>query len=522
MLRQALFVLAAALSVEAAQYDILIRNARIIDGAGNPWYRADIGITGGRIAAIGALGHDTASRTIDAAQRVVAPGFIDVHTHIEGGIDKRPAAENFLLDGVTSVVTGNCGGSETNLANWFAYIEQQHSGINVASLIGHNSVRSAVMGRANRLATPEEIGKMQALIEKAMQDGAVGFSTGLIYIPGTYSNTDEVVSLAKAAAKYHGVYASHMRDEGPEIVAAINEAVQVGRETGMPVELSHFKIDTKSLWGMSEKTLALVENYRREGVDVVVDQYPYERSSTNLGTQLPSWALADGQPAIKERLASPETRARIVKEMIERVKRKGMDDWSFAYVANYKPDATVEGKSIAEINVSKGRPKTLESEANTILEMVAAGGAQMVYHTMGDTDIERIMKWPFTAVASDAGVREPGEGVPHPRGYATNSRVLAEYVRKRKVITLEDAIRRMTSLPARTFSLSDRGLVREGMAADLVIFDPAKVQDKSTYTQPHQYTEGMDFVLVNGKVAVADGKVTAERGGQILRHAVKQ
>jgi N-acyl-D-amino-acid deacylase len=310
---RALFLLLSP-ALFAANYDVLIRHCRVIDGAGNPWFRADVGIKDGKIAAIGRL-DGPAAKTIDAAERVLAPGFIDVHTHIEGDIEKVPRADNFLLDGVTSVITGNCGGSNINLAEWFARLETLGIGINVGSLIGHNTVRAEVMGTANRAASPEEIQRMQALIEKAMEDGAVGFSTGLIYIPGTYASTEEVVALAKAAGKHGGTYASHMRDEGEHVLEAITEAVTVGREAGMPVELSHFKIDNRRLWGMSDMSIALVERFRREGVDVVVDQYPYDHSSTNLGITLPSWALADGREKIRERLEDKATREKIAAEM---------------------------------------------------------------------------------------------------------------------------------------------------------------------------------------------------------------
>lgn len=515
--RAGVFCLAFALPCAAADFDILIRGARVVDGTGNPWFRADIGLRSGRIAAIGPLEGRTADRVIDAAGRVAAPGFIDVHTHVERDLDKFPRGDNFLTDGVTTIVTGNCGGSRTNLAEWFAKLEKSGLGLNVASLIGHNSVRSAVMGTANRPATSEEIAKMQALVEQAMREGATGFSTGLIYIPGTYSNTEEVVALAKAAAKYAGVYASHMRDEGEKITEAIDEAVRVGKEAGMRVQISHFKIDNRGLWGASVKSLALVEKYRREGVDVVVDQYPYDHSSTNLGITLPSWALADGRQAIVERLKSPATRSRIKSDMLAHLAAKGQPDYSYATVAGFEADRSIQGKTISQINVDRGRPATASSEAETILEILEKGTPSMVYHSMSMDDVERIMRYPNTAVASDGSVLEFGVGVPHPRLYGTNARVLAAFVRDRKVLTLEDAIRRMTSLPARTFAFRDRGMLREGFAADIVIFDPARVQDKATYPDPHQYTEGFDWVLVNGIPMIDNGKVAARAGGQVVR-----
>ncbi len=509
-------LLAGALA--GADFDILIRNGRVVDGSGNPWFRADVGIKAGRIASVGSFPHSTADRVIDAKERVIAPGFIDVHTHIEGGIDKVPRGDNYLLDGVTTVVTGNCGGSEHPLSEWFRKLERTGIGLNVASLVGHNTVRRQVMGTANRLAAAEEIARMQALVEEAMTQGAVGFSTGLIYIPGTYSNADEVAALAKPAGKHGGVYASHMRDEGEKVLAAIDEAVRAGREAGARVQLSHFKIDNRRLWGSAVKSLDLVERYRREGVDVVVDQYPYDRSSTNLGITLPSWALADDPDAIRERLSTPATRRRITADMAKRLRELGHLNYSYATVANFAPDRSYEGKTITQINVLKKRPRTVSAEIRTILDLMAAGGAQMVYHSMGTADVERIMRYPNTAVASDGGVREFGVGMPHPRSYGTNARVLAEFVRVRKVLTLEDAVRRMTSLPARTFALRERGLVREGMAADLLVIDTARVADKATFQQPHQYSEGFDWVLVNGTVMVEDGKLTEARGGRVLRH----
>ncbi|SPF43835.1 D-aminoacylase domain protein [Candidatus Sulfopaludibacter sp. SbA4] len=511
-----LLLCALPLVAAAADYDVLIRNARVMDGSGNPWFRADVAVKEGRIAAVGRLANASATRTIDARERVVAPGFIDVHVHVEGNIERNPRADNFLLDGVTTVITGNCGGSELNLAAWFEKLDKLGLGINVASLVGHNSVRREVMGTANRLATPEEIQKMQALVDRAMREGAVGFSTGLEYVPGTYSNTAEVVALAKAAAAHGGVYTSHMRDEGIHEIETITEAVNVGKEAGMPVEISHLKIDRRRVWGASDQLLALIEKFRREGVDVVADQYPYDRASTNLGIRLPTWALAEGK--IKERLADPATRRKIAEEMKRNLADMGEPDYSFATVARFTPDASYEGKTISEIAAMKGRAPGLDGDIETIFDLMNAGGAGMIYRLMGEADIERIMRYPYTAIASDGGVTEVGVGNPHPRSYGTNARVLAEYVRVRGVLKLEDAIRRMTSLPARTFGLSDRGLVREGMAADLVMFDPARVEDKATYAKPHQYSQGFDMVLVNGGIVVDGGKLTDARSGHTLRH----
>jgi N-acyl-D-amino-acid deacylase len=510
-----------ALVVLAAP-DLVIRNARIVDGTGNPWYRGDIAIAGGKIAAIGRI-EGGAARVLDARERIVAPGFIDVHTHIEGAILERPEARNFLADGVTTVVTGNCGGSRTDLARYFAEIEQKGAALNLASLIGHNSVRSAVMGTANRPPTAEELDKMRALVERAMQEGAVGFSTGLIYIPGTYASSEEVVELAKVAGRHGGVYASHMRDEGEKVLEAIAEAIRVGREARVAVQLSHFKIDNRRLWGTSEKTLAAVEAARREGIDVVVDQYPYTSSSTGIGMLLPSWALADGAEAVKQRLTDPATRAKILREMEERWgRRHGRKNLDWAHVARAAHDPRLEGKTITQITREQGRKAKLREECETVLAIQLAGGAQMVYDSMSTRDVERILRYPHAAVASDAGIPEYGSGVPHPRAYGTNARVLGKYVRGMGVLPLEEAIRKMTSLPARTFGLRDRGLVREGFWADLVVFDPAKVSDQATFEKPHQYSVGFDYVLVNGVVVREEGKEAGgARPGKVVRRSIE-
>ncbi|MGH9861047.1 MAG: N-acyl-D-amino-acid deacylase family protein [Candidatus Acidiferrales bacterium] len=511
----------------AQEYDVVITGGRIVDGSGNPWYLADVGIRGGRIAAMGRLcasGGAGASasvcpavRTVDARGLYVAPGFIDVHTHSERGIRERPQANNFLFDGVTSIVSGNCGNSATNLAEVFVELRANGMAINYSTLVGHNAVRSEVMGTDQRDPTPEEQAKMEALVEQAMRDGAVGLSTGLIYIPGTYSKTPEVVGLARAAAKHNGVYASHMRNEGTEIFDAILEAITIGREAGLPVELSHFKVSNKKIWGDSDKTIALVEKARAEGLDVTVDQYPYAASSTNLGVLLPSWALAGGREAIAKRLADPATRKKIASEMKDQlVKRNGRKRMDHAFVSTCRWDESLNGKSITQIAKERGRKGKLKDEIETVLEMMEKGGCSMVYHSMSEEDVVRILQFPYSMVASDAGILNFGVGVPHPRGYGTNARVLGRYVREQRVIRLEEAIRKMTSLPAQRFRLTERGLVRPGMWADLVVFDAATVIDTATFEKPHSFSEGFRYVLVNGVVTIEGGKHTGARAGQVL------
>jgi N-acyl-D-amino-acid deacylase len=415
------------------------------------------------------------------------------------------------------VITGNCGGSETDLAKWFAELREKRISINLGTLIGHNSVRRAVMGAEDRDPTPEEQARMEALVEQAMRDGAVGFSTGLIYIPGTYSKTPEVIGLARAAAKYNGVYASHMRNEETRIYDAIDEAIAVGREAGMPVEISHFKLSGKRMWNKSDRIIGMVEKARAEGIDVNVDQYPYTASSTNLGVLLPSWALAGGREEFRKRVADPATRKKIIQEAKKDIRTDvGFKRLDYAVVAGCSWDHSLEGKSIAQINREKGRKNNLDAQLETVVEMQEKGGAQMIYHKMSERDVERILRFPYSMVASDGGVRRFGAGVPHPRSYGTNARVLGRYVRERNVLRLEEAIRKMTSLPAQRFRLVDRGLIRPGMWADVVVFDEKKVADTATFDKPHSYSEGFAYVLVNGEVVIEDSKHTGARPGQIL------
>ncbi|MDB5251473.1 MAG: aminoacylase [Flaviaesturariibacter sp.] len=499
-----------------APADIVIVNGRVLDGTGNSWIRADIAIRDGKILKIGAPGTLTGTRTIDAAGRIVAPGFIDVHTHIEGEEMKNPTADNFIHDGVTTVVTGNCGASNTDIRKYLAQLDSIRLSINVATLIGHNDVRRAVLGGANRQPTEAEMQRMEAIVDEAMRNGAVGLSTGLIYTPGTYSKTEEVVRLAKVASRYHGVYASHMRDEGDSVTQAIEEALHIGREAHLPVEISHFKLSGQQNWGRSRETLPMIMRAREEGLDVTIDQYPYTASSTSLSTLFPDEMLADGQDSIRARLQRPEVRRQVTAYMLAKLKKRKLKHLDYAVVAFHRADTTYNGKSLEAINLLKGRKHKASAETETAMDLLSAGGASMVFHGMGDEDVKRIMQYPFNMFASDASIRLFGVGAPHPRGYGTNARVLAKYVRDEHVISLEEAIRRMTSLPAQKFGLRDRGLLREGFAADIVIFDEKLVQDMSTYEQPHAYSTGFAYVLVNGQVVVENGTHLGTRSGRPL------
>jgi N-acyl-D-amino-acid deacylase len=498
------------------QCDILIINGKILDGTGNNWYYGNVAIKDGKIFKIGRDINLTATKTIDAKGLFVAPGFIDVHTHLEGDEVKDPNATNFILDGVTTCITGNCGSSNIEIDKYLKWIDSLKLSINVATLVGHNDVRKAVMGRANRDATTDEMKRMDEIVDKAMRDGAVGLSTGLIYIPGTYSKTPEIVELAKIAAKYHGLYASHMRDEGDSVTYAIEEALTIGRKAKIPVEISHFKLSGQQNWGRSRETVPMIEAARKEGIEVTIDQYPYTASSTSISTLIPDEILADGQDSIKARLQRPDIKKYVMESMLKRLKKRKLKHFSYAVVAYFSPDTTYNGKSIEQINIMKGRKHKRKAEAETIIDIMMAGGASAVFHGMSEDDVKRIMQYPFNMFASDATIRTFGFGMPHPRGYGTNARVLAKYVREEKVISLEEAIRRMTSLPAQKFQLKDRGLLREGYAADIVIFDEKEVQDISTYDQPHAYSRGFHFVIVNGVLTVDNEKHLGIRAGKSL------
>ena len=498
--------------------DILLKHGKIIDGTGNPWFYGDVAIKDGKIVSVGNLNGWQSTKTIDATGLIIAPGFIDVHTHIENDEVKNPFATNFIADGVTTVVTGNCGLSKVDLNKYFHLLDSVKLSINVASLIGHNDIRKAVMGTANRLPTTEEMQRMEALTEQAMKDGAVGLSTGLIYIPGTYSKTEEVVALAKIAAKYNGVYSTHMRDEGDSVTQAIDEALNIAKQANIPLEISHFKLSGQQNWGRSKETLPMVIRAREAGLDVTIDQYPYTASSTSLSTLLPDWVLADGQDSINARLTNPGIKEGVIDYMIRKLKRRKLKHFSYPVVAYYKADTTMNGKSIEEVNLLYNRKHKAKEEAQTIIDMMMKGGASMVFHGMSDDDVVHIMQYPFNMFASDASIRIFNEGSPHPRGYGTNARVLSKYVRDEKVLTLEEAIRRMTSLPAQKFHFHNRGLLREGFAADIVLFDENAVKDLSTYEKPHQYSTGFKDVIVNGQITYENGQHTGVRNGTILKN----
>ncbi len=517
LIRSSLILLAGLQLVSAAEFDWLIKGGRIADGTGNPAYSADVGIKGGRITAIGKDLKGEAKQVLEAKGLVVAPGFIDVHTHAEG-IEKQPLAENFVRMGVTTLVLGNCGGSRIDVDKYFNELKDVMVSPNVSTLIGHGTVRGQVMGGSfKRPPTAAEIAKMKALVTKAMEDGAVGMSTGLIYLPGTFSETEELVELTKAITPFDGVYVSHMRSESGGIMKALEELFRIAREAGVRAEVSHIKLAGKSAWGQTDKVLAAIEAARAEGLDITQDQYMYPASSTGLSSRVPEWAREGGDQKYRERLVLPELKAKMVAEIKESIAKSGHEDLGYVVIAEYRKNRKLNGLTLAQAAQQERGNTSLDAQIDLLLEITANGGASGVFHSMSEDDLRKYLVHPNTMIASDSGVRAFGEGVPHPRGYGNSARALSEYVREQKILRLEDAVRRMTSLPATTFRLKDRGQVREGMWADVVVFDPAKVRDNATFTEPHQYATGFKLVLVNGEAVVKDDAHTQARPGKMVK-----
>ena len=504
---------------QGPRYDIVISGGLVVDGSGRAASRQDVGIKDGRIATVGRIPRGQAAETIDASGLIVAPGFIDVHTHADNLVD-HAAAANFVRMGVTTIVAGNCGSSALDVGAELNALRERPAAINFATLIGHNTVRSAVMGTANRPPRAAEIAHMRSYVWKAMADGAIGFSTGLQYVPGTYAQMPEIIDLARVAANAGGLYASHMRNEGTELEQAMAETIRVGDMAGARVEISHLKVDSPNRWGASEKALAMIDAARQRGIDVRADQYAYTAASSTLGIRFPSWALEGGPGKISERLTNPETWQRIKSEMASLLAARGLPDLSFANVAMFTPDPSLNGLTMKQVASRRKGRDSADAQFEAAREMLLEGGASMVYHLMSDADVDRIMKHPQVAIASDASVITFGEGVPHPRGYGDNARVLGVYVRNRRVLSLEEAIRKMTSLPATHFKLGNRGAIRQNYAADVVVFDPVTVADAATFEAPHAYARGIPYVIVNGILVVRNAAQTEARPGQVIANSL--
>jgi N-acyl-D-amino-acid deacylase len=513
--------LATAAVISRAQepaFDLLIRNGRVVDGTGNPWYRADVAVRGDTIARIAYRIDAPAVRTIDARGQVIAPGFIDIHSHARRTIFEVPTAENYLRQGVTSIIEGPDGSSPIPIKPFLEKVAATHVTVNFGTFIGQGSVRETVVGLMNRQATPDEIEKMRALVREGMVDGSFGLSTGLFYVPGTFTPTAEVVELAKVAASLGGIHISHMREETTNVVDSVRETIEIGEKGGLPTQVTHHKIIGKASWGKTVDTLRLIDEARARGVDATIDQYPYTASATAIASALlPSWALEGGREATLKRIQDARSRAEILADTIGLLRdARGGGDPQNVQLSRCEWDPSLDGKRLGDVTKGRGLEPTVPNAAETVLWLVERGGCGGIYHAIDEQDLQRVLRHPATMIASDGGIPVFGQGSPHPRSYGTFSRVLGRYVRELKVITLEDAVRKMTSFPAQRLGLADRGVLREGLKADVVVFDPGAVRDRATYEAPHQYSEGVSLVVVNGQVVFDNGAVTATRPGRIL------
>jgi N-acyl-D-amino-acid deacylase len=506
-----------------ADFDLLIKNGRVFSGASadTPLVTADIGITGDRIVALAPHLSGPAKRTIDAAGLVVSPGFIDLHAHIEPLPEDR-AAQSALRQGVTLVLGNPDGGGPVDLKALTAKLETQGFGPNAAYLIGHNSVRAQVMGMENRAPTADELAAMQALVAAGMTDGAFGLSTGLLYLPGTFSTFEEIVALAQVAARHGGIYTSHLRAEGLGLIDGVNEAIKIGETARIPVILTHHKAVGKQMWGASEKSLALVDAARARGLDVMIDQYPYTATSTSLRVLIPSWAVAGDAAGLSghfaQRLKDPAQRAQIEKEIaFNLLNDRGGGDLSRIQFSRFAWKPALDGKTMHDWALAEDRPPNVATGVDLVIQGELHGGAACIYHVLAEEDVERIMRHPQTMIASDGRLSQPGKDHPHPRAYGTFPRVLGEYVRERKTLTLTQALYKMTGQPARRLGLTDRGRLEVGCYADLALFNPATVAALSTFERPHQYPVGIPYVIVNGRVAFDETGYHDLRAGRIIR-----
>lgn len=519
----AALALTAAAGITRAEPDLLIKNGRVYTGASadTALVAADIAVTGDRITAVGPGLAGPAKRTIDAAGLVVSPGFIDLHAHLETLLEDR-AAQSAVRQGVTLALGNPDGGGPVDLAAHFQKISAGGVGLNVAFLVGHNSVRAQVMGMDNRAPSPAELDAMRALVTAAMRAGAFGLSTGLLYLPGTYADRAEIVALARVAAGLGGLYTSHLRKEGLGLLEGVDEAIRIGEEARIPVILTHHKAVGTPMHGASVQSLARVDAARARGLDVMLDQYPYTATFTSLRVLIPAWALA-GDPAgtsanLARRLADPAQRAKIETEIAHNLRNdRGGGDLSRVQFSRFPWKPALNGKTMRDWALAEGREPTIEVGVNLVLQGELHGGASCIFHVLAEEDVLRIMRHPQTMIASDGRLSRPGQDHPHPRAYGTFPRVLGVYVREKQNLPLPAALYKMTAQPARRLGLADRGVLRVGAHADLVVFDPATVADTSTFDTPHRYPVGIPYVVVNGRVAVDPSGYHDVRAGRILR-----
>jgi N-acyl-D-amino-acid deacylase len=499
---------------EPIQADFVIRGAMLYDGSGQPGVKGDLAIRGDRIVGAGRFQVAGQPREIDGAGLIVCPGFIDLHTHSDVPLTVSTTKANlcYLMQGVTTVVTGNCGAGPVEVADYFKKMEADGIGSNVIHQVPHNDVRKAVMGNVNRPPTAEEMKRLEALVDKAMNDGAWGLSTGLYYTPGSYATTEEIIALAKVAARHGGFYASHMRDEGPGLLASVTETLRIGKEANIPVHISHLKSFGPKNWGRAADAIALINQARANGQAVSADQYPYWASSTSLAAEviIPKYregSANDFQARLSDPVQGPKVRESIQDKLVS------LDAGPKIHIATYKPNPAWQGKTLDDIAREK-KSDLLDA----VLDIERHGGAQVVNFSMSPEDVALIMKQPFVATASDGSSQVPSDTVPHPRSYGCFARKIGRYAIEDKVITLEHAIRSASGLPADILKLPERGYLKPGYYADVVVFDPKTYRDRATFEKPHQYATGVRYLFVNGKIVTDDGKYQNVLAGKVLRH----
>jgi len=508
-------ILILFVSCQSKEFDLVILNGIVYKGDGSPGQILDIGVSGDEISFIGKLENYKSQETIDASGLAVSPGFIDLHTHLEP-ILEMPLAESLIRQGVTLALGGPDGSGPLPLGEFLDSLEHMGIGPNLAYLVGHNSIRRKYLQNSNREPNEEELQQMIQEVKQAMKEGAFGISTGLKYLPGTFAKKNELIALSKAAAEHGGIYTSHLREEGIGLIEAVQEAIEISLEASIPVILTHHKAIGVKMWGASTKTLALVDSAREEGLDIKMDQYPYAASHTGISVLIPSWAMEGGN--FEERVSNPALRDSIKDGIIYSILNdRGGADLKRIQFSTVTWDRSLEGKTLHDWLVREGKEPSVENGADFVIQAQLNGGTGTIYHAMDEADVRRIMRHPMTMIASDGRLSRPGEGHPHPRAYGTFPRVFGYYTREEKVLDLPTAIHKMTGLSAQSLGLSDRGLIQEGMKADLCLFDPKTIRDKSTFIDPHQYPEGILFVVVNGQFAVKEGEFLNRGFGRVIR-----
>jgi N-acyl-D-amino-acid deacylase len=498
---------------------VVLEGGNVYDGLGADPVVADVGIHDGRIVAVGDLKARRAGERLDVRGLAVVPGFIDIHSHGTRGVFRHPLAENYIRQGVTMIVGGPDGGSPLPVAEYLARLELHPPAVNFALMVGHGTIRRKVMGNEDRAPEPEELERMRGMVEAAMREGAFGLSSGLKYVPGAYAKTEELIELARVAGRHGGIYISHMREEGLELLESVSETIRIGEEGGLPTQITHHKVVGAPMWGSSVKSLALVDEARARGVDVTLDQYPYTASSTSLSILFPAWSLEGEEEDRLSRLRDPAQRSRIKAAVLVNLEKdRGGGHPKNVVVSRCEWDPTLNGKSLADILRDRNREVTLDEAAELALELQERGGFGGIFHAMVEEDVQRIMRHPQTMIASDGGIVAPGEGVPHPRNYGTFSRVLGHYSRDLGTLTFQEAVRKMSSSPARRLGLEDRGVIREGAMADVAVLSPPDIEDMAVFGKPHQYATGARHVFVGGVAVLLNEKMTGARPGKALRH----